>query len=408
MTGISKTILSIGFCIGITSIVYFLSLVVSVPYLLYAIIAAAIIIGFNLFIFRTRPYDTDNISWLIVTVFGCGLLFINDTIPSVTEKYGLWDAWSIWNFDVKYLSDSNNWRQLFETQTLAHPDYPFALPAIIAFLQKLFHSNYNLQIQFILHYIITISIPTIILFELSRKSKLISIIAFSLFAFSTSYLQIGLSQLADTLLAFFLLLALISYYESYQNKYYLALSTFFIGCCMWTKNEGIAISGVFILFNWKYLFQKANYKLSLIGLLLPLITTIIFKTHYAPANDIVSAQGSKTLSYLTDPARYKLIFNSLIDTYYHQFYYFSCFILVYIARCIWKRQLPTRHFNMLVICGGIYFGVYLVNHNELEWQLFTSTNRLIQQLLPSFVYVIALQFADSSSSRFQVRFFSNR
>lgn len=343
---------------------------------------------------------------LYVLLIAVALLL--DKTVSIATKHGLWDAWSIWNYDVKFLTYSTNWQRLFVNTTLGHPDYPLALPASLAFFNRLFAGNFSLQIPFAFHFLVTLSIPLLIYLETYRRSLIWAAIILFLFVTNEDYISQGVSQLADALLALFFLLAFICVDQGKDAKNMLVFAAFFLGCCMWTKNEGIVIAGILILFNAKLFFNREHVLYFMSGIVFPLLALVIFKTLYAPPNDIVSAQGAITVGYLTQPHRYMLILSSLYDNLNKHYFWFSLFICAYLLWQLLRTRMPDKRMLIILTCGFAYLMIYVLNHNELEWQLHTSQTRLILHLMPSAVYIISSLSSNRTTTKFEAKFFSNQ
>lgn len=343
---------------------------------------------------------------IYILLLAVGLLL--DKTATLATKHGLWDAWSIWNYDVKFLSDPGNWKRLFENTALGHPDYPFALPASLAFFNRLLDGHLGLQTGFAFHFLVTLCIPMLIYIETYRRSWLWAAIVLYLFVTNDDYVSQGVSQLADALLALFLLCAFIAADNGKGSRNMLTLTAFFLGCCMWTKNEGIVIACIFTLFNMRLFFNRSNIGYFTAGIALPLIALILFKVMYAPPNDIVSAQGATTLGYLTQPDRYILIMKTLYDNLSLHYFGFSLIIGASILWSALKKQMTDNRMLIILTCGLAYFMIYVLNHNELEWQLHTSQTRLILHLIPSAIYIVTSMGSDKPKQGFQVKFFSSQ
>jgi hypothetical protein len=335
-----------------------------------------------------------------------GLVILTNKCYYIAERHGTWDAWAIWNLHAKYLSDPQLWKNIFLNTKFAHPDYPLGLPATVGFLSKLV-GGFNELVSFGLHFLITLCIPTLIFLVIRQRSIIFAGLALFLIATNDFYIMQGTYQLADTLLAFFFLCSVICINHHEEDKRMLILSAFFLGCCMWTKNEGVVLATIFILFHLPQLFTKGRLKYTAIGFALPLLTWLLFKLGYAPPNDMVDAQSRSTFALLSDKSRYKLIY----DYFRNNLQYFKDLqwgVAVYLLLCVWRRQYPDKQIVMIFVCLLAYMAIYLVTPYSLDWHLHTSQSRLMHQLMPALMYLLALKFSGSASSRFQARFVSIR
>src|SRR5690606_17502179 len=125
-----------------------------------------------------------------------------------------------WNMHAAYLADADHWKQVFSNTRYAHPDYPLMLPGIIAFFERL--GGNHLLVPFAVHYLIMLLIPVWIYIETWPRSGLIAAITLLLFVTNDFSVAQGLSQLADTMVGFFLLAAMICVNHGKEDKRLLA------------------------------------------------------------------------------------------------------------------------------------------------------------------------------------------
>lgn len=406
----TKYILSIAASIGLIGCLYFLSLLVHLPFAVSVIlIAAALFVllrWLNTATLSEQPFEMSRFAFAILLA---GVVVLTNKAYYNGEKHGVWDAWAIWNLDAKYLCDLHHWKNMLFNTQLAHADYPLALPATIAFFSKLFTGGFNLIVAYAVHFLVMLCIPVLIYLETYRRSIVLSGIALLLIATNDFYLMQGQYQLADTLLAFFLLCALVCMQHHKDDTRMLVLTAAFLGCCMWTKNEGVILAAIFALYHFKELFGKYRIRYTLMGIALPLFTWLLFKLAYAPANDMVSGQGHSTLPMIQDWSRYKLIWEAFTTNLNEHFKLTKWLVLIYVAICAIRRKMPDKRLLMLLTCMLAYLLVYVVSPNNLEWHLFTSLSRLMHQLMPATMYVMLMILtSDKTTSSLQARFVSVR
>lgn len=409
----SRYILTIGAGIGCTGILYFLSLVLHLPFIvILPLIAAAIYMlvrwmNPKQLIQGASEKPTGKFPAIILAV--CLFLLTNKTYYIATQ-YGQWDAWAIWNLHASYLTSPQYWKNLFLNTSFAHPDYPLVLPAVVAFLNRLLLQTQNVLVSYGFHFLITLLIPVIIYLETFRKSIFIAGLTVLLFATNEFYIEQGVSQMADTLLAFFLLCAMVCIAHHKEDKRMLLLSAAFLGLCMWTKNEGVIIAVIFAVYHFKDLFGAGRLRFALMGFALPFATWLLFKLAYAPANDVVAGQGQETLQRLAQTERYKLIYDYFVKNIKLYFRDAKYGVAIYLLICTIRRRMPDKRLLMLLTILLTYMAIYVVSPRELEWHLFTSQLRLMHQLMPAIMYVLASRFAGSGDTNagFQARFVSMR
>lgn len=407
MNSLSKNILLSGLCLGIIGILQFLAITVHLPFIATAAIAIVSCIVFIKWFNNVRNTEEEKApkSFTHILFAACVLIFTNKAYY-ISTKYGLWDAWYIWDFHARYFIDSNNWQNMLANQDGAHPDYPIALPGLLAFAQQLFFFAKGWVANYAVHFLITLLIPVIVFTETYKKSIFVAGITLILFVTNEFYISQGLSQLADTLLALFFLFALISINNVAKDKRMIAVSAAFLGLCMLTKNEGLIMAAIFILFHARTFFLKGNYKSFAIGIALPLITWLLFKGIYAPANDMVSGQSNSTTDLVFDTERYKLIYSSFVSNFKEHFrdirYGITFYLLILAIRGKW----PDLQILMVFVICVIYMLIYVVSPYDLEWHLFTSQSRLMHQLMPAMMYLLANKFSNGLTTNFQLTSFS--
>jgi hypothetical protein len=210
------------------------------------------------------------------------------------------------------------------------------------------------------------------------------------FTANTIYIRQGLGQYADTMVAFFFLCAFVcmQHYRVHVQPVYIMFCAGMLGCAMWTKNEGIMLAAVFGLFYVKTFLKHFLYTLA--GLLPFAVTLLIYKS-YAPANDLVQGQHSSTMSKLLDVSRYKLIATYFLLKLNANFYVVKIATIAYLVYCAVKKRMPAKPLLVLATCFAGYVLVYILTPNDLEWHLGTSGDRLVQQLLPATMYILALE-----------------
>lgn len=396
----------LGASIGGISIVYFLSLFLHLPFI--AAVLLVVIAEYFLcrWLLQLKTVEEEQPSPLKYGILLYGIASIGYVAPSLAGKHGAWDAWAIWNLHAGYLADTSNWKNMFLNTEAVHPDYPLALPATLAFLNKLFGNT--LLVNYSFHILITLCIPAIIYLQTYKRAWLLSAIAFILLCRDEFYITLGVYQMADTPLALFLLLAMIAIDNIESDNRYTVVSAAMLGCCIWTKNEGLVLAILFPLFFYKDFFTKKTYKYTLAGLALPLTAYVIFKIRFAPQNDILQSQGKSTLEFFTDKERYRLIYTAWKNSINLHYYTVACAVTLCVLLAIIRRKFPDRRIAFVLCACIAYCVVYIVTPHDLEWHLKTSVDRLIHQLMPVSIYASLMYITSGSFFNFRARFVTNQ
>ncbi len=386
--------------LGAMSCIYFLCLI-SMIHIAIPLSIAAIALLYKWMIPDNSPdiYLKRPTSWLMLSVFTVGLGIISQNAINAAEKHGGWDAWAIWNLHSHYLRSPDLWKMMFRNVENDHPDYPLFLPAINAFGARITPDKASLVIPFIISMIVTIAAPALVFVEFMKRNLLVASLALFLFAYNTFYISCGTSQYADPWLGTFFLAAMICMDHVKENKKYIAFSAAFLGCCMWTKNEGTILAAIFLLFYANRFFARQYLKLTLTGIALPLITLVLFKTIVPTSNDMVSGLNAHTLNQIMERERYVIIYENFFRNLKEHFPYFKGIFITYMIMCFLRRKWPDKQMNIVLTCLITYNAIYLLTRYSVEWHVITSQDRLMAQLMPAMVYAFALKFAGNSTQQ---------
>ncbi len=396
----SRLIVSIGVFLGIISCIYFICLFLKLPQLLLFVFAVVALFTTYLYIFKendtfNQPNQFSRFHYLL---FSICIFILAQNCYNLALKHGQWDAWAIWNYHAKFLQDPENWKKLFQSTECDHPDYPLFLPATIAFFSNLVPKNLLLLFPFILSLLFTFLIPYLIYSQLVIKNKLIALLVFYLFCQDLFFITRGVSQYADTPLAFFFLAAIVCMEYADRNRKYTALAAVCIGFCIWTKNEGSILAFIFVLFYANKFFNSRTIFYTIGGFILPLVVLLLFKTACTTSNDMLAAQNINSYKRLFIKEGYVMIYDSFIKNINEHFYYLKVGIFIYLIVCIFQKRMPDKKVFLLLSCTIAYCILYLFSPYGLDWHLETSQNRLMHQLMPAWVYVIALKFCGSKDN----------
>ncbi len=391
----SLHIIKLFLWLGLSSMIYFLCLMLHFP----IVIAYTLSITLGIYWWYKKKdiisKGAFNLFSILIVVVGF-FLAIKASLQ-VGEKYGLWDAWAIWNLHATYLAHPDQWQNMLHNADGAHPDYPLALPGILAYFKYALSNRYYQVAVHGLHLLITLSIPLLIFLEVQKKNLIIAGIALIMLCTNDLYITMGVSQLADTLLSLFFLIALVCIRNAQQSSQQILYATFSVGLCMWTKNEGIIIAVFILLFYFKQLFNRQHIKHALLGLSLPVFILLIFKLLYATPNDILSSDSQPFFDLLTDSKRYELIYHSFKTNLNLHFQWIKYALPLLAVHMVIKRSGIRKNINLVLAICVTYMGIYLVSPHDLEWHMFTSQSRLMHQLAPILLYAMADYFAEHAT-----------
>jgi hypothetical protein len=390
----SRYIIAAGIGSFVLSLLYFLSLVIHVPFVITVPVIFISVLAVFIWVLKgaTPAVDkTQHPYWAGIILLAGVYTIITGFFP-LAEKYGGWDAWGIWNMHAKYLADADNWKKMFANSSFAHPDYPLYIPAVNGFFIRLFSAKYTMVIPFIFNFAITLFIPVLIYLENLRKNIVVAAIVFSLFAFDTFFLTKGATQYADTPLAFFLLCAFICINYAGEGRKYITLCALSLGCCMWTKNEGTILALIFMGFYARTFLSRKNIGAFAAGIVLPLLVFLVFKVLYAPDAAIVSGQNAQSFRQLFIKDRYDMVWDFFKNNVAQKYWYVKICVFIYLLLCLLERKIPDKQFFLLLLCTLAYTMIYILTPGGIEWLLDTSQERLMHQLMPALMYVLSMRF----------------
>ncbi len=387
-------ILITGFAVCIISCLYFLLLALGISSMLLTIILPlAAVGGMVLFFIREKTALLSEQSSFRMAITAFLLLNMMMRVDAITEKYGGWDAWAIWNLHARYLANPDHWQQLFLNVKYGHPDYPMLLPATIAYFSRVIGAGPELP-AFILGIFFTFAIPVLLFMQQAQKSIIIATVVALVPAMDTFFLHQGVSMYADVPLAFFFLCAVIavSLPVAYRLRFLLAGAA--LGCCIWTKNEGMILAGIFFLYHVRGITKERGLLWLFMGAVMPILTLLILKVGFAPANDLVQGIGTHTLAQITDTHRYVIVYNHFSDIMSEKLSYMMSGMLICGILYLWRKTMPGKNIMMIWTCVIAYFMVYIISPQGLEWHLATSADRLLLQLMPAAMFIIAEEVSD--------------
>ncbi len=431
---ILKVSLGVGIGCGLTSCLYFLVRLIAGPSMAAYIPAELLLlISAGMACWRTRVRGAISVSgasgsgqktagwlWLLPIAFVAALciaitLFVDS---SVSNPYGGWDAWAIWNLRAKFLAQPDaSWRTAFAPvlNRLAglgatHPDYPLLLSGYVARCWSLTHSIGD----------VAVPVATSALFSFGTLALLVSALAIlrgwsaamlgGLILLGTAgFLLDSPWQYSDLPLGFYFLAAFVLFFlaDAETSGVPLVLQGLAIGFAAWTKNEGLLfalLAGIgFLAYLW--LSKRTEWlkplALLAVGAALPLGVALYFKFFLAPPT---GTYAHVTLSDAAHRAIQTPRYSEILKSFWDETVALGSGIahpaisLALLAGFMGiprdRRRQPVviaSTATLLAVFAG-YFFTYVVTPLELTWHLGTSMGRLYMQLWPSVVFLSLAAF----------------
>jgi hypothetical protein len=326
---------------------------------------------------------------------------------------GGWDAWSIWNLHARFLyrGVAGMWRELFDGALFwSHNDYPLLLPAVVTG----FWTIAGTDAQFIPR-ILALLFPILAIAILSTATSTFSKdqrgwLAGLILLATPSFLRYSSLQMADIPLATYILTAVVflrfaTLWPQLRSAM-LVLAGMASGFAGWTKNEGLLFVLAVLLSQATALAFVSTRRGCLQDLikislgLAPILALILgFKAFLAPSGDI--PLNGAAIERMTHIERYSrtavafvnnaMYFGDVLTVGATNPGLLMVLYLILLYRPPIKNlmvtSLPLLLLPVLMLAG--YFTVYIITPNPLQEHLATSLDRLLIQLWPASVFILA-------------------
>lgn len=341
-------------------------------------------------------------SWII----DAGVFYFN----SVESPHGLWDAWSCWNLIAKFISRApSDWPQMLHQMNAIdfHPDYPLLQRGFIA-KSWLLSGNESVWIPIASAFIFTFCTIGLLSSAVGLfNSKTEGLIAGLILLCTPFFMVMGYSQYADNTVGYFYLATVVLL--TFARRGTVIKPNLFIaagltaGMAAWSKNEGLLfIVCLFASQLTRLFFQNraslvSELKYLFLGML-PFVLLIAYqKLIIAPPNQIISAQGSETLSKLTDISRYQIVWEWFVKQFstfgkwgFNPWWLFLLGIVFKGINIKENNYSFISNFTLFSLMLTGFFFVEIVTPLGLVYYLSTSVHRLFFQLFPTFIFIYFL------------------
>jgi len=297
-----------------------------------------------------------------------------------------------------------------------HPDYPLLVPLIESHVYRFLGDLREASAKVI--FPLFLAGCTAVLFAVLRKAGQTrrSGLLFSFLLTSIPYFsQQATNGYADVVMSFYFGGGTLYLYlwQTTGNGLFLALSALLTACAALTKNEGLVIVGVHLLWLAGVLLSRAGTarrrKLISFGTYFCILAAVLtpwylFKVSLGVGNDVINSEAFRAGFSWKSWSRMGPI------AYHLQTQVFGPknWNLVWILLCaavVVRRQVLLRSPAVLVLCVmglvlAAYMSVYLVTPYttapfDVRWHLRTSASRLLLHALPHAVFLIGLAFGEA-------------
>lgn len=321
------------------------------------------------------------------------------------HPFGEWDGWAIWNMKSQFLLLSGS--RWVDVSTKLHwhtqPDYPLLLPFINVWGWSL--SRHPLtEIPLLVSVIFTVSCAGLLFAGLTRhiNASIAFLVGVALISLP-AYIGLGTSQYADIILAYYLLasLAMLMIAIREKDSGCASLAGLLLGFMSFSKNEGIVIVFLLVIFNILYLVFKESSKrpenLKIVRCLgtatiLSLLPVLIFKLLMTvPNRDIAVANSPGSLPFL-NWGGFCLIINFFwqewSNAHWHFLWPLAGTVIIFGIRRYFRRENKILSLFFTAYFLIVLF-IYLTTVNfDLAWRLSRTIQRILFYLLPSFLFFV--------------------
>jgi dolichyl-phosphate-mannose-protein mannosyltransferase len=448
--------LSVGYGLGIFSVVFYLSRFWPVRNLLVVDVAVlAVLITARAVQLRLRPGQPSGFQIRPLASIGNDDLKNDEPWPDwfvriLTIAFGIalvvavysaiirvrafphgdgWDAFTIWNLHARFLFlGGDHWRDGF-TPTVggSHPDYPLLLPAAIAHFWTFLGSD-DPHVPALIGVLFAFATVGVLFAALSTlRGRVQAMMGATALLTTPFFIEQGTVQYADIPLSFFFLatVVLLCLFDGESDARHgpglLVLAGLAAGFAAWTKNEGllfvcaIAAARLLILLRapkedsgTSHMRLARMDTATLLFALAPGLLLVIFCKHSIAVPGDLFSDPASALPRLLDPARYWAIFAGYAKGFFrfgHWLWIPGTVVLVVLMICLgWDlKRIRQSAFRTSVLALGLtlvgYFAVFLITPYDIHWHLRFSLLRLFLQVWPSAIFLFFLGMREPSASR---------
>lgn len=329
------------------------------------------------------------------------LVFI---LRSILNQHGDWDGWAIWNLHARFLLLGGiRWKNMFTSELdWTRPDYPLLIPIAISRGWE-YVSTTSVLIPILIALLFTFGTVFLLISSLFiLKSATQGVVSGFILLCTPYFIAAGASQYADIPFSYFMLAMFVLFllYDRQKKTYsYIFFAGMNAGFALFTKNEGYLLFVVILL--CRYVPQAALQKKSkwgrelaifIAGVFPLLLINLYVKYFLAPTNYLLRpSTTSHALPQLLDYSRYARIAEDFIKNMltFGDFSVDIIMLLVFYALFFGVTSHKILQKNAALVISVIlgmligYFFVYVLTPYDLSWQLSSSLKRLFIQIWPS-------------------------
>ncbi len=420
---ILKSMLGVGVGAGLSSILFFIWLLLSPTSLKgYFLIEIILLLATLAALFFTRnrlkpvsPFGFQIkkqhwYAWVFLSVFLLSVVtwIISFRAQTFMSPHGTFDAYAIWNLRARFIiRGGENWQSGLSPALdwKNHADYPMLTPTLVARSWSILNEE-STRVPIVISAIFSLGLVGLVFaFLLETRGLLLASLGGTILLATSSLQFFPITQNADTPLAYYYAATagLLYLFTQFPQKKLLVLAGVMAGLSGWTKNEGLVfLAGstlvllIYLIIQTKRIPSSLTKLLPYIaGWLVPGIVILFFKTQLASPNDM-SAEITlqQMVQQLLDGSRYWLILNEFFKIIYAINILGISFIVWVLVLLLLMGKKDLHKSGILVVLAIMmvtllgYFAIYLITPHPLAWHLNYSADRLLYHLLPIALLIV--------------------
>jgi len=402
---IIRAAVAFGLAVGVTSVEFFFTLLIVGKSSRIVSLAAAVLMLIVSWRFRAKRSTTTAVIskrsiWLWPTgafavwmVLSAGIELL---MGLASAPHGEYDGVAIWNTRARGLYRGGpNWRDAFHPSRY-HTDYPLLLPTTVARLWT--WQGFETPLAGGLFGVACLAgIVALVGAGVSRlRGPELGCLAVGFLLANPWFVGHAYWQYADIPLSLYITGAVVVWVLGRNGPGGFGPPTvvgLFLGFGAWTKNEGLAFAGVFLVLAIVEAIRHRNRRQDWLalaaGFAIAFAAIVAFKLAVRAENDLVEGQNRDTIAKLTDPGRWQAVMSYAWSYFIDQPWYHLLVLPAAILGLGFGRLPKGMGVPTLAVTGtaSIYLFVYITTPHNLDWHLATSFDRLVTHLMPAVYFL---------------------
>jgi len=330
-----------------------------------------------------------------------------------------YDAVSNWGLKAKAIFLAGSISESFlqnPNYQVFHPDYPLLVPLLESYVYRFVGDLREASAKAV--FPLFLAGCVVVLFSALRRAGQTrrSCLLFSFLLVSIPYFsEQATSGYADVVVSFYFGAASLYLYlwQTTGRGLFLALSALLTGCAALTKNEGVVLCGIHLVWLAAVLLSRSGIafrsKLASLGIYFCILAAVLmpwylFKDSLGLRNDLINREALTAGLSWNSLTRVGPILYHLQTQVFGPKNWNLVWVLLGVAVGL-RRRVLWRLPAVFVLCAmGLtlvaYMGAYLITPYtippfDVTWHLRTSASRLLLHVLPQVVFLIGLAFGET-------------